>query len=60
MRVYVVAGTTESGDEWSMVFGHSPTAEEIIEAIDRDPWLSEEREAGCIQGWIVDEHEVIE
>ena len=59
MSVYVVSGRTESGDDWCLVFKKEPTDEMIKEAISKDPWLSEEWEAECIQGWDISLEKVI-
>lgn len=60
MKVWTVNGITESGDEWGMVFNAKPTYAQIEEYIKADDWLREEYEAECIQGWTINEEEVIE
>lgn len=48
---FVVYGTTESGDDWHLVFKHPPSEEDIVKAFKEDPWLRDEYDAECIQGW---------
>lgn len=48
---YIVNGLTESGDDWYLLFSNPPSQADILLAIEDDPWLFEEYEAGCIQGW---------
>lgn len=60
MRVWVVRGMTESGDDWCLVFRSEPSPEKIAKTISNDEWLSSEYELGCIQGWSVEELEVLE
>ena len=59
LRVWVVNGTTESGDDWMVVFEKRPTDEDIELYIKSSDWLREEWEAECIQGWSVSEEEVL-
>lgn len=58
--VWVVTGSTESGDDWRMVFAQKPTDERIIAECMADPWLRDEYEAECIQGWHVNEEPVLQ
>lgn len=58
--VWLVYGTTESGDDWQMIFKNKPTEERILSEINSDDWLREEYEAECIQGWRVEEESVID
>jgi hypothetical protein len=60
MQIWMVNGSTESGDDWSMAFAYEPEKSDIIEQIMADPWLKEEYEAECIQGWHVISTTVIE
>ena len=48
-EVWVTTGSTESGDEWVMVWGHEPTDAEIEAACAAE--MPDEWEAECIQGW---------
>lgn len=53
MKVWVVTGRTESGDDFVFVFGEKPTDEEmewVFAAEMPDDW-----EADCITGWNTDE-----
>lgn len=59
-KVFFVYGMTESGDDWSIAFKNSPTAEQIIEQINANEWLREEYEAECIQGWNIREETIID
>ncbi|MCC5780555.1 hypothetical protein H7H48_15950 [Nitratireductor sp. B36] len=58
--VWVVYGTTESGDDWMFVLDSKPSDKDIKERIEATDWIREEWDAGCIQGWTVDEHEVVQ
>lgn len=58
MTVYLVYGTTESGDDWNVIFANPPTDEDIQKYIDGNAWLHEEDEAGCITGWKVEPQSV--
>lgn len=60
MKVWIVYGMTESGDDWNMIFKNEPTRDQILLEIESDEWLSEEYEAECIQGWKTVEERVIE
>lgn len=51
MEYTIVWGRTESGDDWHLLFGGSPTHDEVIDAIKSDPWLRDEYNQECIQGW---------
>lgn len=53
MVIWLVYGTTESGDDWQLGFRNEPTDDQIHLAIENDDWLREEYEAECIQGWHV-------
>lgn len=59
LRVWVVNGMTESGDDWMFVFEKRPTDEEIELTIKNNDWLREEWEAECIQCWNVSEEEIL-
>lgn len=58
--VWVVSGTTESGDDWVLLFNSRPSNDIIEKCIMADDWLREEWEADCIQGWCVIEQKVLE
>lgn len=57
-HVWVVYGTTESGDDWRFVFASNPSKDDILSAIKGDDWLREEWDAECIQGWCKEKSEV--
>jgi hypothetical protein len=59
-KVWLVSGTTESGDDWFLVFKNEPTTFDIERQIRSDNWLREEYEADCIQGWNVTLERVID
>lgn len=54
--VFVVTGSTESGDEYVFVFDTRPTRE-FMEAFFAKE-MPEEWEAECIQGWVITEEAV--
>jgi hypothetical protein len=60
MSVWVVYGTTESGDDWRIIFRSKPSEEDLKSAIMEDDWLREEWDAECIQGWVICEETVRE
>lgn len=59
-KIWVVYGTTESGDDWRMVFKNRPTEDQILLEIESDDWLREEYEAECIQGWRIEQESVVD
>jgi hypothetical protein len=57
--VWIVSGTTESGDDWQLAFDTEPSEARIIEVLMATPGLQEEYEAECIQGWSVNKEAVL-
>ena len=60
MEVWVTFGTTESGDDWTLVFSRRPNDRDIKAAFEANPWLKEEYDAECIQGWTTVKETVID
>lgn len=59
-KVFVIRGSTESGDDWMFLSKKGLSDEEIVKVIKTNPWLSEEYEAGCIQSWTTGWEEVLD
>ncbi len=59
-KVWIVTGTTESGDDWRLVFKNQPSDDDIVNQLRADPWLLEEFEAECINGWDINEETIID